>query len=161
MVLLEVKLFRQCMYIPRGIQNKLTFIAKCKVLADKYDDMKSDDDKKNHIIKLYTFYANNNYWFIKVYNNKKKDKDYYSYRRFIKVIKKKIKEFSYDYYFYQQLIKIFPIRYCKYCLLWTDNDQQLCNYHIKFIVYMKKKIPLELIKYIFEFIGITRKSDYI
>ena len=123
--------------------------------------MKTHDEKKNHIIKLYTFYANNNHWFMKVYNNKKKDDEYYLYRNLIKVLIYKIKEFSSNYFFYQQLIKILPIRYCKYCLLWTDNDQQVCNHHIKFIVYIKRKLPTDLIEYIFELVGITRKSDYI
>ena len=72
MVLLEVKLFRPCLHIPRGIQNKPIFITECKILVDTYDTMKTDDEKNYHIIKIYTVLSNYIHWFMKVINNKKR-----------------------------------------------------------------------------------------
>jgi len=148
------------MFIHNGITCEKVFIEQSQMLFGSFIE-ENDEIKKNNIIIMFKYISENNIWFFKALEDTKKKLRNDSWIRYAICVTNNIRKYSTHFQLYQKVINIIPIRYCRFCLLYTNNYQKLCNYHIKFITFMKKKnIPLELIIYLLEFVGVRSNNTY-
>jgi len=132
----------------RGIQSESKFIT---CVHNKITAHKNKRNSLATFLALLQFLRNNTYWFHKIDQG-----DWRGFTRaLIDVIKQQISKSAYP-----ALLKIIPIRFCKYCLLLTENHQQLCKRHRTTYLILLQRLPYELIEHLMQFRGTrVRKNE--
>lgn len=155
-MLLALQMLRPLMFLQcRGIKDQQHWIQQC---AQYLPDGDHDYDE-DQVVKLYHFLYANNLWVHQCINNEIKDQ--IEWKRFTIIVIQKVRQLAcHNMNLYHRILLHFPIRLCKYCLLFTDPLQSLCSFHIYLVLMLKKKLPQDLYLYIMQFVGVRHEGTH-
>jgi hypothetical protein len=142
------KYFHTNTLLAQPAQSEKDFLLQMTKLYEIHD---SSGESQDTFITIFEFITKNTLWFF--------SKDRKRWRKFSRVIIDKVKEY-YTHKIYAKLIDILPIRFCKYCLLFTENNQRLCKRDRENHLVLFQKLPYELVEHIMEFKGVKLRKRY-
>lgn len=156
-MLLALQLLRPLMFLQcRGIENQHHWMRQCAKYLPDNDDHDYGEDQ---VVQLYHFLQLNNLWVHQCVKNNINDQ--VEWKRFTIIVIQKVRQLAcYNINLYHRILLHFPIRLCKYCLLFTSPTQSLCSFHIALVITLKRKLPKDLYLYIMQFCGLCHQGSH-
>jgi hypothetical protein len=123
----------------------------CTVTKGKISELSftnNETEKIERTVDIYKYIADNTCW---MYGEK--------FINFRHVVIEKLREYH-NHRIYPQILKFFPVKLCRHCLCFTDENERCCKRCVHRQMILRKCFPVVLVKYIFSFAGVeSNKSN--
>ena len=154
-MLITMSCLRPIMFRCRGIDEQAKWITQCTKHIHDQNNVYDYDQ----ILKLYKFLSANTLWVQVCMDLDNIDR--VQWQRFAIIAIQKIRQMAcWDLRLYHSILSSFPIRLCKYCLLYTSSVQSLCSFHLSLFTKFQRELPYDLCIYIMQFVGVYHTGNH-
>ena len=111
--------------------------------------MEEHEGGEETFLNLMRTLRNNNVWLLKEAG---------VWRRFQRAVLGKVREYS-CHPIYPKMVDILAVRFCEHCLLSPEADQRVCKRHREHQMALYRKLPMDLVRLVMQFVGVVRSAD--